>query len=128
MTIRQVERLFQKIDRDPLKISLEIHNLVAEIAPSAAVNVHRRGLTYFHAERGGHVSAGICQTFVMPDYIPLAFIHGACIPNPKQLFEGKTYPERFLRIDSYDNAPWDNIRQLITEHAAFDPYTSRENG
>jgi len=128
LTVHEVEMLFAYISRDQLDILLEIHNLVAAIAPSAAVEVHRRGLTYFHAERGGHVSAGICQTCVMPDHIRLAFIHGACIPDPKHLLEGKTYPKRFLRIDSFDSAPWDDIRQLIAEHSAFDPYTYSEPG
>lgn len=122
LTIHDLETYYCNLDTDRLNIILEIHNLVAEIAPSAAVDFHRKGLTYFNPDRGGHVSAGICQTFIMPDHIRLAFIHGACIPDPKHLLEGKTYPKRYIRIDSFDSAPWDDIKHLITAHNAFDPY------
>ncbi len=123
LTVRELETLYQNIGKDRLDILIEIHNIVAEIAPSAAVEVHHRGLTYFHAERGGHVSTGICQTIVMPDHIRLAFIHGACIPDPKHLLEGNTYPKRYLKIDSFDTASWEDIKTLIQEHSDFDPYT-----
>lgn len=127
LTVSELETLYQNVSRDRLDILVEIHNLVAEIAPSAAVDVHPHGLTYFHAERGGHVSAGICQTIIMPDHIRLAFIHGAAIPDPKHLLEGKTYPKRYLRIDSFDTAPWEDIKKFIQEHSVFDPYAWSNN-
>lgn len=122
LTIQELETHYRHLAKDHLDILVEIHNLVAEVAPAAAVDFHSKGLTYFDPARGGHVSAGICQTVLMPDHVRLAFIHGACLTDPKHLLVGKTYPKRYLRIDSFDSAPWENIRQLITESAAFDPY------
>lgn len=123
LTIHDLETHYRNLDTDRLNIILEIHNIVAEVAPSAALDFHRRGLTYFNPARGGHVSAGICQTCIMTDHIRLAFIHGACIPDPQRLLVGKTYPKRYMRIDSFDSAPWEYIKDLITAHNAFDPYT-----
>jgi hypothetical protein len=123
LTIHELETHYRNLDSDRLNIILEIHNIVAELNPSAAVDFHSKGLTYFDPARGGHVSAGICQTIIMPDHIRLAFIHGALLPDPRHLLEGKTFPKRYVRIGSFDSAPWDDIKQLIAASAALDPYT-----
>lgn len=123
LTIHDLETYYQYLDADRLNILLEIHNIVVDVEPGAAADFHRKGLIYFNPNRGGHVSAGICQSLIMPDHIRLAFIHGACISDPKHLLRGKTFPKRYLPIDAFDTAPWEDIKQLIKSHADFDPYT-----
>jgi hypothetical protein len=80
-------------------------------------------MSYFFAERGGPVSAGICQIFIKRDHIRLAFIHGAFLPEPRGLFEGSMKAKRYLRIYSYEDAPWDYLKELIAASSHFDPYT-----
>lgn len=115
---------FQRLPAEQLDILVELRNLVAQIAPGAAEEVRRRGLVYYWAERGGPVSAGICQILVKPDCIHLAFIHGAFLPDPAGLLrsEGRL-AKRYVRIDSYLSAPWEELRALIEAHAHFDPHT-----
>jgi hypothetical protein len=115
---------YRNLPPELLDILVELRNLVAQIAPGASEEVRRQGLVYYCAERGGPVSAGICQILVQPDCIHLAFIHGAFLPDPAGLLrsEGRL-AKRYARIDSYADAPWDELRALIEVHARFDPYT-----
>lgn len=121
ITCREVEHQFWHLDENQLNILLEIHNLVAACSPEAAVELHRYGIVYYDAARGGPVSAGICQSLVKSGHVRLAFIHGAFLPDPAGLLEGTTFPKRYLRIDNFDTAPWDAIRSLIKAHSILDP-------
>ncbi len=122
---RYVEKHLEYINPDLRDIVLEIRNLVARIAPHATEVQHSRGFSYYHKERGGPVSAGICQIIIFPDHIRLAFIHGAFIPDPQGMLVGTQKAKRHVRIYHYEDAPWDYFKQLIEAHARFDPYTLR---
>jgi hypothetical protein len=104
-------------------IVLELRNLIASVAPTACEKAHPKGFTYFDAGRGGPVSAGICQIALHQDHVRLAFVHGAFLPDPRHLLEGDRIAKRYIRIYSYDDAPWDYLKQLITDSASFDPYS-----
>jgi hypothetical protein len=102
-------------------IVLELRNIVAIVAPHATEVMHSKGFSFYHTGRGGPVSAGICQIVIEPDYIGLAFIHGAFLPDPRHLLEGESRYKKFVRIYSYDDAPWDYLRDLIIASSRFDP-------
>lgn len=91
------------------------------MASDAAEVIRWGDLGYFHKECGGLVSAGICQIKIRKDHIRLAFIHGAFLSDPRHLFEGTQKAKRYIRLKSYDEAPWDYIKQLIEESSRFDP-------
>lgn len=115
------EGLFPTLTPGFVDILSEVHNLVMESSPHAAVEIRRYGIVYYDATRGGPVSAGICQTLIKPDHIRLAFIHGAFLPDPDHLLMGETYPKRYMKIEDYNIAPWDAIRQFIAIHCSLDP-------
>lgn len=121
LPIHEVES-FLKYTPQPLQdIVFELRNLIAEAASDAVEVVRWGGLSYFHAGRGGVVSAGICQIGLHEGYIRLDFIHGAFLSDPKHLLEGHQKAKRFVKIKSYDEAPWDDLKQLIEESSRFDP-------
>jgi hypothetical protein len=103
------------------EIVLELRNIIASVAPDANEVIRWGGLSYHHAGRGGIVSAGICQIGLHKDHVRLAFIHGSFLSEPRQLFEGTRKYKRFIRIDSYDEAPWDYLTELIEAASRFDP-------
>ena len=103
------------------EIVLELRNIIFSVAPDTAEVVRWGGLSYFHEGRGGIVSAGICQIGIHEDHIRLAFIHGAFLPDPQKLLRGTQKAKRFIELNSYDNAPWDDLKQLITASSLFDP-------
>jgi hypothetical protein len=124
ISIEQIEERFRLLPPDQLDIIIELRNLVAAIAPEAAETVRRDGLVYFHAGRGGPVSAGICQIWIRPGHVRLAFNHGAYLPDPRGLLvnEGRRV-KRYVPIAGYDTAPWDDLRALIEASNRFDPRT-----
>lgn len=121
LPIHEVE-FFLKYTPPPLQdIVFELRNLIAEVASDAVEVVRWGGLSYFHEGRGGIVSAGICQIGLHEGYVRLDFIHGAFLSDPKHLLEGHQKAKRFIRLKSYEEAPWDDLKQLIMESSRFDP-------
>jgi|WetSurMetagenome_2_1015567.scaffolds.fasta_scaffold43214_3 hypothetical protein len=102
-------------------IVFELRSLIVSIAPAATETLHRKGFSYYYAERGGPVSAGICQISLHGDHIRLAFNHGAFLPDPKGLLRGDRLVKRYVKIASFDQAPWDDLQNLIDASAHFDP-------
>ncbi|TLN09794.1 DUF1801 domain-containing protein [bacterium] len=123
LTLRELEAHFTYLPPGLLDIVIELRNLVAQLTPRACEEVRRAGLVYYHAG-GGPVSAGICGIHVLPDHVRLYFTHGAFLPDPHRLLidEGRK-AMRYARIDTFDTAPWDALRELIAAHARFDPST-----
>ncbi len=117
----QIEKALERFPPDFLDIVLELRNLIASIAPDAAETAHWKGFSYYHPGRGGPVSAGICQITILPDHIQLGFIHGTFLADPLHLLEGERSYKRFIRITSFDTAPWEDLRKLIALSSAFDP-------
>ena len=121
LPIHEVES-FLKYTPAPLQdIVLELRNIIAGVAPDAVEVVRWGGLSYFHEGRGGVISAGICQIGLHEGYIRLDFIHGAFLSDPKHLLEGHQKAKRFVKIKSYDDTPWDDLKKLIEESSRFDP-------
>jgi hypothetical protein len=123
LTTHSVEKYLEHFRPDLRDIVWELRNIVASVAPTATEVARRNYLSYFHQQRGGPVSAGICQIIIHPDHIRLAFIHGAFLADPEHLLEGDQQYKRFVKIDSYEHAPWDALKDLIASSSSFDPYT-----
>jgi len=123
LPLHEVETFLQHTPAPLQEIVLELRNLVVSVAPDAVEVIRWKGLSYFHAGRGGIVSAGICQIGIEKDHVRLAFIHGAFIPDPRGMLEGKQKAKRSLRIDSYESAPWEYLKELIEASSRFDPYS-----
>jgi len=122
LPIHQVEIFLQRTPAHLQDIVLELRNIIASVAPDAVEVIRWRGFNYFHEGRGGVVSAGICQIGIHEDHIRLAFIHGAFLSDPKHLLMGNQKAKRHIKLKSYDDAPWDDLKQLIEESARFDPH------
>ena len=123
LSLHEIELFLQRTPPDLQDIVFELRNTIAAVAPDAVEVIRWGGLSYFHEGRGGIVSAGICQIGVHRDHIRLAFIHGAFLAEPRHLFEGTQKYKRYVRLKSYDDAPWDYLKQLIEQAARFDPYS-----
>jgi hypothetical protein len=121
LPLHEVEAFLQHTPAFLQEIVLELRNIVASVASDAVEVVRWGGLSYFHAGRGGIVSAGICQIGIHENYVRLDFIHGAFIPDPHGLLEGTQIAKRFVKIPSYDTAPWEQLKELIAASSRFDP-------
>ena len=123
LPIHEIESFLIRIPIDLQDIVLELRNIIASVAPDAVEVIRWGGISYFHEGRGGIVSAGICQIGLKEDYIRLDFIHGIFLSDPKHLLEGTQKVKRFVKIRSFNEAPWDDLKQLIEESSRFNPRT-----
>jgi hypothetical protein len=82
---RDIERYLAHLPTELQDIVLELRNLIASAAPTATETIHRKGFSYYYAERSGPVSTGTCQINLQRDHIRLAFLLGAFLPDPKGL-------------------------------------------
>lgn len=125
ISVNELEKHYHYLPAYLLEMMVELRNLVQEIAPDACEDVRPEGLVYYHADRGGPVSAGICQILIHSDHLRLAFNHGRYLPDPAGLLmsDGKRLIKRYTHIKSFDSAPWEDLKQLILASSRFDPYT-----
>jgi len=123
---RFIEKHLQYVAPELRDIVLELRNIVASVTPNATESQHSRGFSYFDKERGGPVSAGICQIGIYRDHVRLGFIHGAFLPDPQGLLVGEPKYKKHIRLYHYDEVPWEYLRQLIVASSRFDPYTLQE--
>ena len=121
LPFHQVETFLQYTPGHLQDIVLELRNIITEVAPDAAEVIRWGGLSYFHEGGGGIVSAGICQIGIHKDYIRLDFIHGAFLPDPHKLLSGTQKAKRFVHIKTYEDAPWESLKELIADSAKLDP-------
>jgi hypothetical protein len=124
-TTREIEACLQRTPPGLRDIVWELRSLIVSAAPAATEVIKRWGLSYYHAGRGGPVSAGICQIGLFRDHVRLGFIHGAFLPDPQGLLEadGEVRYKRYVRLVSFDQTPWNELKDLITASARFDPRT-----
>jgi len=124
----KIDDLLEFTPSDLRDIVLELRNLVAAVAPNAKKVIHActNSLSYFFSEnRGGPVSAGICGISLKDDHVQLFFPHGAFNPAPQVLLTGTGKAMCHLVLWSYESVPWEAVRELIREHAAFDVRSMR---
>ena len=127
LPIHHIENFLKFTPQHLQEIVLELRNMIMAVAPDATEVVRWGGLSYFHEGRGGIISAGICQIGIHKDHIHLAFIHGAFLPDPGRLLRGTHKYKRYVQIDSYENAPWNNLKELIANSSKLDPRSIKVN-
>ena len=121
LSVHEIDTFLQHTPAPLQDIVWELRNIIASVTSDAVEVIRWGGLSYFHEGRGGIVSASICQIGILADHVQLAFIHGIHLSDPRQMLEGSQKVKRFIRIRSYDDAPWDYLTQMIEESARFDP-------
>jgi hypothetical protein len=121
LPLREIEMFLRSTPINLQEIVLELRNIIASAAPDAAEVIRWGGLSYFHEGAGGIVSAGICQIGIHEDHVRLAIVHGKFIDDPHNLLIGTQKVKRYVKIESYDTAPWENLKELIETSAKFDP-------
>lgn len=121
LSLHEIESFLQRTPPDLQDMVWELRNIITSVAPNAAEVIRWGGLSYYHEGRGGIVSAGICQIGIHKDHIRLAFIHGAFLPDPRHLLAGTQKVKRYIKLKSFDDAPWDYLKLLIEASSRFDP-------
>jgi hypothetical protein len=126
LPLREIELFLENTPLQLKEIVLELRNIIFAVSPDAVEVIRWGGISYFHQGRGGIVSAGICQIGIHDGNVQLGFIHGAFLPDPNHLLQGDQKAKRFVRIESYEEAPWENLIELIKSSSLFNPYSLKE--
>ena len=116
----EVERFLAFVPPHVRDIALELRELVAAACPTATERILWGGLSYHDSRRGGPVKGAICQLELESDHVRLSFIHGVRLEDPNSLLRGGRLSKRYVAVKSYDDAPWDALRQLIVQAARLD--------
>lgn len=124
LSTHEIENHYRELPSDQMDVILELRNIISSVAPGATEEIRRQGLVYYHASRGGPVSAGICQILLYRGEFRLAFNLGAFIPDPQGLLQQdeNRLGKRYFPLGDYDSIPWGSIEELIKAASAFDPY------
>lgn len=120
-SLHEIERFLERKPEALKDIVFELRNLIAEIAPHATEKIQWKGLSYYDASRGGVVKGGICQIEVHEEHVRLSFIHGVFLEDPHGLLKGDRLSKRYVRLESYESAPWEQLGELIHTAVKFDP-------
>jgi len=123
LPIRFLENKFSFLSGEQFDIFIELRNTILTIKPDITEELTRNSVTYYDSKKGGHVSAGVCSIVFCTNHVEVHFIHGSFLPDPLHLLDGKRKYKRFLKIERFDSAPWEAIRDLINASSQFDPYT-----
>lgn len=118
----EIERFFANDPPALLEIVLELRNLIFSIAPDTTELIQWKGISYYAANRGGTVSANLCQIHIVDGCVHLGFIHGVRLPDPAHLLQGSAKSKRFVPIADFDTAPWAAIEALLRASSQLDPY------
>ncbi len=120
-SLHEIERFLAHKPENLKEMVFALRDLIAEVAPQVSEKIQWKGLSYYDAARGGTVKGGICQIEIHDDHVRLSFIHGAFIDDPHGLLGGDRLSKRYVRLESYESAPWERLEALIRSAAAFDP-------
>jgi hypothetical protein len=127
LSFREVEHFLIGLPPELYDIVHELRNVVNSEAPgvSEVLRPRTRSISYYFKERGGPVTAGVCGISLRDTHLHLYFPLGALIPDPQHLLSGSGKAMRHLVLSSYETVPWEAVRELIREHAAFDVRSMR---
>jgi hypothetical protein len=117
----EVERFLRFARPDLRDIVFELRDIVWRVCPEATERILWGGLSYHLSQKGGPVKGAVCQIELEKDHVLLSFIHGVRLTDPCSLLTGSRKSKRYLVIDSFEDAPWKEILELVKEAAEFDP-------
>ena len=136
LSTREIEEFYRDTPFELLEIVLELRSLIVSVCPDVTEIIQWKGISYYISERGGPVSANLCQIFTaygasaknlprgMRPHVQMAFIQGAFLPDPDGLLEGIAKAKRFVRLFSFDTTPWPALKALLEASARFNPYSN----
>lgn len=123
LSMAEVQRFLAHVPPGFQDIALELRDILASVCPEATERILWGGLSYHDSAKGGPIRGAICQIEFFEDHVRLSFVHGVRLEDPDNLLQGDRKSKRYVRITSYENAPWEAIRSLIEAAARLDPST-----
>lgn len=101
---------------------LEMRHVVLTTAPQVSEAIRFGALCYFKPDHEyGAIGGNVCMIDGRGSGVSLAFLHGAALPDPAGLFQGRAKAKRSVDIRTERDARRREIRELIRAAAAHEP-------
>jgi len=103
-------------------LALELRDFVLEVAPEVAESNAFNALCYHKPDRPyGVIGGNVCMIGVRGDHVELGFIHGAFLPDPDGILEGKGKAKRHIVIRNRKDFRRRAVKRLIRAALAHEP-------
>lgn len=101
--------------------------MVLDNAPAASESIRFGCLCYFHPGAAfGAIGGNVCMIEMRGDAIALSFIHGAALPDPEGLLQGRARSKRFVAITGRTDVHNPAVAALV--RAAYRPQPAVPSG
>jgi len=102
--------------------ALALRRVVLKAAPAASEKIAFNSLVYYRAgAEYGVIGGNVCGIGVHKGALKLGFIHGAFLPDPHGLLQGKAKAKRHVDISKKSDIHREALRALIKAAAHYEP-------
>jgi hypothetical protein len=103
-------------------LALKLRDFILATTPGVDEAVRFRSLCYFKPDhRYGAIGGNVCAIDLREDCVRLAFLHGAALPDPDHLLQGRAKAKRYVEIHPSEGWNRSSIRGLLLAAAAHTP-------
>jgi hypothetical protein len=103
-------------------VAWELRELVHKTAPQLQETISFNALCYSKPRQPyGVIGGNVCMISPRGDCVHLAFIHGASLPDPNLILQGKAKAKRFVSLRSLSDIKPAAFAELIRAAIAHDP-------
>jgi hypothetical protein len=104
------------------RLALRLRELILATTPGVDEAVKFRALSYFKSDHlYGAIGGNVCMIDLRENHVRLKFLHGASLPDPDRLLQGKAKALRYIEFRPFDECNRSSIRALILAAAAHTP-------
>jgi len=104
------------------RLALGLREFILATTPGVDEAVKFRALCYFKPDHPyGAIGGNVCMIDLREDHVRRAFIHGAALPDPDRLLQGRAKALRYVEILPSDRWKRSSVRALILAAAAHTP-------
>ena len=101
---------------------LALRELVRDVAPDAVEDIKFNTLCYYKPGHPfGSIGGNICMISWKGDRALLSFIHGAQLPDPHHLLQGRAKAKRFVELRGLMDVPRTALEDLIRAALEYNP-------
>ena len=103
-------------------LALELRDFVLKTAPEVAEKVAFHSLCYYKpGQPYGVIGGNVCMIGMRGDCLTLSFIHGAFLPDPDKLLQGKGKASRHIEVGQQNDIKRQAFKKLIRAAVAHQP-------
>ena len=122
LTLEEIAGLLDDCPGELCDLVLELREVVCKAAPNAVEAIKFNSFCYFKPDHPyGAIGGNVCGIGWRGDHVVLTFIHGASLPDPDGLFQGKGKAMRHVPIRSSADIHRPAVGRLIRAAVAYSP-------